>query len=245
MMGNKIGMTILLAVLLCGLTVQAAEPGSMQAEAAQTENVFYTNPSTGYQAIIMDERNTLSEEDKEELLQIMEPVTRYGQAVYKTVTSSGTFGANKYAEIQYGASISADSGVLVLLDLGSGTFKVRCGGKMERIIDKKLAKTISTSATNAFAQNGQAITPPKYAFEQVSARVEQARKALPVKYACNAMLALIIAMLINFVLVERLSQMQKTSEQELMDNVIGYSRHGEVLIEYLTRTETYHPRSKR
>ena len=35
------------------------------------------------------------------------------------------------------------------------------------------------------------------------------------------------------------------TEQELMDNVIGYSRHGEVLIEYLTRTETYHPRSKR
>lgn len=237
--------TVLFAVILSGLTARAAEAGTIQAEDIQVENICYTNPSTGYQAIIMDEMNTLSGEDKAALLQSMEPLTKYGEAVYKTTTSSGTFGAERYLEIQYGASISADSGVLVLLDMGSGTFKVRCGGKMGRTVNNRQAESFASSATNAFARDMQAITPPKYAFEQVYARLEQARRALPVKYACNAMLALIIAMLINFVLVDRLSQMQKTSEQELMDNVIGYSRHGEVLIEFLTRTETYHPQTKR
>ena len=75
--------------------------------------------------------------------------------------------------------------------------------------------------------------------------MKQAERARPVKYVCNAMLALIIAMLINFVLVNALSHTKKTSEQELVENALGYCRHDEVLIEYLSRTETYSPKKRR
>lgn len=250
------GMILGLCVLFSGVKAEAALQGVKVTETAQAAGIQaaetvqdggfqYTNPTTGHQAVIIDELGSLSAEEAAELLQAMEPITKYGDAVYKTTVSGGVFDAEKYMDIQYGATMSGKTGVLVLLDAGNNSFQVRCGGKWESMINPKQAESIATIALNAYRQNGQAVAVPKSAFDQVYARLEQVRKARPVKYVCNAMLALILAMLINFVLVDKLSRMQKTPDQELLENAAGYCRHGEVMIEFLTRTETYSPQTKR
>lgn len=248
------GMVLGLCMTVVGVEVEAAETAqaaegqaaeTSTTETAQDGSFQYTNPTTGHRAVIIDELGSLSAEEAIELLQAMEPITKYGDAVYKTTVSSGAFDPEKYMDIQYGVTMSGATGVLVLLDAGNNSFKVRCGGKWETMINRKQAESIATIALNGYRENEQAVTVPQTAFNQVYARLEQARKARPVKYVCNAMLALILAMLINFVLVDKLSRMQKTSDQELLENAAGYCRHGEVMIEYLTRTETYSPQTKR
>ena len=245
-MGNrKDRLSCCMALLIAAGMLFTLWVTGVKAEAEEAENDSYTNPVTGHQARIIDELGTLSAEDKAELLRAMEPITRYGDAAYKTTVSGGAFDADKYMDIQYGATMAGKTGVLVLLDAGNHSFKVRCGGKWEDMITKRQADTIAANALRTFEQGGGAVTVPGSVFEQVFNRLEQVRKARPVKYICNAMLALILAMLINFVLVDKMSRMQKTSDQEILESIAGYCRHGEVMIEYLTRTETYSPQTKR
>lgn len=61
------------------------------------------------------------------------------------------------------------------------------------------------------------------------------------KYVCNALVALIAAMLVNFVAVILTSQMHKTTDSEILEHTLSYFENNDPDAKYVSSTET--PRS--
>lgn len=61
------------------------------------------------------------------------------------------------------------------------------------------------------------------------------------KYVCNALVALIAAMLINYVGVMLSSQMRRTSDSELLEHTMSYYEINDPDAKYVSSVETYRP----
>ena len=60
------------------------------------------------------------------------------------------------------------------------------------------------------------------------------------KYACNALVALVAAMLINFVVVIISSQMRRTSDSEILEHTLSYFENNDPDAKYISSMETPH-----
>ena len=68
---------------------------------------------------------------------------------------------------------------------------------------------------------------------------EQEIMTLVGKYVCNAMVALIAAMLINYVVMMLSSQTRRTSDSELLEHTMSYYESNDPEAKYVSSTETY------
>ena len=61
------------------------------------------------------------------------------------------------------------------------------------------------------------------------------------RYVCNALVALIAAMLINYVAVMLSSQTRRTSDSELLEHAMSYYEINDPDAKYVSSAETYRP----
>ncbi|MDE6202314.1 MAG: TPM domain-containing protein, partial [Lachnospiraceae bacterium] len=91
-------------------------PLNAHADGESPYTATWENPETGYQIIIEDDADLLSEEEETQLAAKMQEITAYGNAAFKSV-SYNNYSASYFAGLYYHEIFLSESGTLFLIDM--------------------------------------------------------------------------------------------------------------------------------
>lgn len=176
--------------------------------------IFYTNENTGYQVYIEDDAGLLSVAEQQELAAQMQGITAYGNVMFKTISenSSSTDG---YARAFYRERFGSSSGTMFLIDMDNRNIWIRSDGRISKIITNAYSDTITDNCYR-FASRGDYYGCAQAAFSQIEALLEGQRIAQPMKYICNAFLAMILSLLFSLGLVRLISKNTVPGHNDLL-----------------------------
>ncbi len=238
MAGRRSAMMVLwmcCILLLCPLTAQTAQA------AQPAEAVVYRNEETGYTVLMEDDAGLLTESERTALAAQMQEITDYGSAAFKTVFENSA-STDSFARRYYASVFSDESGILFLIDMDNRNIWIYCDGAVYKTVTEDYADTI-TDNVYTYASAGDYYQCASAAFEQAAALLKGHKIAQPMKYICNALLAVIGALLINFGLVNLFSKAGRTSDRELLSHTLSYFSNSAPTVCYEFETKTYSPRS--
>ncbi len=176
----------------------------------------YKNENTGYQAFIYDGEDLLSDSEEAALLQDMIPITEFGNAAFESVYVRGQ-SSYDYAKANY-TGYFKESGTLFLIDMGNREIKLYSSGKIEKTVTGSYANSI-TDNIYTYASKGDYYTCASKAFQQEATLLEGGRIAQPMKYISCGLLALILALIINYFIVRLKSKNTRSSQEKMMSAV--------------------------
>lgn len=194
----------------------AASPSSENDSAPDSDigALCRQNPDTGYRIILEDDAGLMSEAERSQLLAQMLDITAYGNAAFKSV-SSNYLSASYFAKNYYHELFGQQSGTLFLIDMDNREIYIFSDGAVYRTITGSYADTI-TDNVYRYASDGDYYLCASKAFEQIHTLLEGRKIAQPMKYIGNALLALILAALINYFIVRATSRGKKPAANEIL-----------------------------
>ena len=190
----------------------------------------YENSATGYRVEIEDDADLLSSSEETELLQTMQKITTYGNAAFKSI-STNTYSTTKaFASDYYQDIFGETSGILFLIDMDERVIWIHCNGAIYDVITRDYANTI-TDNVYRYASAKNYFPCVDKAFTQALSLLAGEKIAQPMKHISNALLAMLVALFINFGFVCYFSHIKKPVKEEVLGklnkNSIPYNPHKE------------------
>ncbi len=204
-------------------------------------STLWSNPETGYCVILEDDADLLNAEEENLLIAQMQGITSYGNAVFKSI-SYNNYSTSWFAEDYYHRLLGPESGTLFLIDMGNREIYIFSDGAVYRTITTSYANTI-TDNVYRYASDSDYYQCASRAFEQISTLLAGRRIAQPMKYISNALLALILAALINYFVVRLLSTTSKPDTREILNSIYARFTFSNVQKKLTSQSKVYHPRS--
>lgn len=223
---------------LSSLGVSAADGQTEE----KLRGVMYQNPDTGYVVLVEDDAGLLSEEELAALARQMQEITVYGNAAFKTIAENES-STRYYAGSYYYSAFASRSGMLFLIDMDNRNIWIYCDGAVYKTITEDYADTI-TDNVYLDAHYGNYYECASKTFKQAAALLDGHRIIQPMKYICNALLALLIALLFNFGLVNIFSWAHKTGDKELLAHTLNYFSNTDPTVCYQYQDKVYDPRTR-
>lgn len=221
--------------------VSGLSSGEADIAAEHAGSVLWTNGETGYQVVVVDDAALLTSEEKALLASDMQAVTAYGNAVFKSV-SYNDYSASRFAQDYYHSLMGSASGTLFLIDMFNREIYIFSDGAVYRTITAAYASTI-TDNVYRYASDQDYYQCASRAFGQIHALLSGRRIAQPMKYISNALLALILAALINYFLVRVLSASSKPDTREILNAVHARFAFSNAQRSLTDQKKVYQPRS--
>ena len=133
------------------------------------EASVYKNSETGWQVIVDDRADLLTDEEESRLASEMEPVTAYGNAAFISCYASGS--TSSYAKDLYRDLFGSDSGTIFMIDMENRNIWIQSNGAIYRTITKSYANTI-TDNVYKYASRGDYYGCASNAFSQICTLLE-------------------------------------------------------------------------
>ena len=191
--------------------------------------------------VISDNADLLTDEEEAALLQVMEPITEYGNIAFASVPEKGNPGtADDYAESFYQNTFGLTDGGVFLVDMDNRKIYIYCQDFFYEIITTNRAETI-TDNTYKYASRGEYYECAAEAFREMNTLLEGGRIAQPMKYVSNGFLALIIAFLINFIIVRSATKLRAPTQSEMVENARVFFESSEGIAVFTHQTKRYDP----
>lgn len=201
----------------------------------------YTNSKTGYEALIEDEADLLTDGEAEELCELLGEVTEYCNVAFVTLEyNAGT--TQGYAEDYSDTVFPSSSAVVFVVDMDNRYLYLDSSGSARKRITSAYADTI-TDNVYRYASNGDYFSCGYKVFEQVNALMKGQRIAQPMKYISNALLAVALSMLILFIYICATSGKRKASNREVMSGIYSSVQIHDAQAIFTNQTKTYSPPS--
>lgn len=228
---------ILLSILAAGLF----PAGTVFAE--EYNPFSWYNPETGYDILIEDDADLLTDEEKNLLADTMERVSYYGNVAFKSIgynpQSTSSYARSYFHEL-FGSGVV--NGTLFLIDMDNRELYLFSDGDIYRTVTTSYANVI-TDNIYTYASDGDYFTCADNAFDQVASLLEGQKIAMPMKYISNALLALLLAAMLNYFLVSFLSRSRKCSDEELLSVSQVSFTFRNAAAKKTTTTKVYNPAS--
>ena len=222
---------LVLSIILC-----LSGRGRVSLAASETSEI--SNASTD--GLYLDDgAGLLTEEEEGNLKKTMQQILPYGGCAFVT-TSDNYETASDYARSRYRDYFGTASGVLFLIDMNNRRIEIFSDGAIYRVITKNYANTI-TDNVYTYAKSGDYYTCANEAFLQIRTLLAGGRITQPMKYICNALIALIAAFLLQFAFVRSFSKTRKASRSEILGAAKVRFQLRNVNATYLGRTKEYSP----
>ena len=200
------------------------------------------NAETGYGVYIDDEADLLSASEETDLCQAMEPITAYGNIAFISISSNSHASVEDFAE-NYGHSrFGNESYTLFIIDMDFREIFIYSDGKNYETINDGYAYTI-TDNVYTYASDGEYYDCAYHAFEQILTLLEGRSIAQPMKYISNALLAAVLALLINYFIVMNTSRSVKASSSELLSGIYTKVDVKNPTQKFLHQTKRYSPQN--
>ncbi|MBO7697561.1 MAG: TPM domain-containing protein [Erysipelotrichaceae bacterium] len=157
---------------------------------------FKISAEKNYRIVIEDNEDLLTATEESMLYSKMEYISEYGNVGFVTVsqyTSTDQYARNKYREL-----FGRESGMLFVIDMGRRNIWIYCDGAIYRIINKPYANTI-TDNVYRMASKQEYYRCAYEVFDEAQTLLEGGRISQPMKYISNVFIALVMALLANFI----------------------------------------------
>ncbi len=158
----------------------------------------YINKESGYEAYIIDEEDLLTDEEEEDLLyNHMKPITEYGGVSFVTTSSSN---AEKTAADYCYSLFNNDSGTTLAIDMGDRKISIMSSGTINKTITKSYGYII-TDNIYKYATREDYYGCAAEGFDEMLIKLEGGRIAEPMRYISNFLMAVVFALIFNFMYV--------------------------------------------
>ena len=201
----------------------------------------YKNSSTGYEAVVYDMADLLSDTEEKALLEDMKPITNYGSAAFIS-TDSNYSTTSYYAESMYREYFGKGSGTLFLIDMDNRELYIFSDGAIYKTVNNHYANSI-TDNVYRYASGQKYYACAQEVFTEISALLNGAKIAQPMKYICNGLLAIILALLTNYFLSRILSRTAKPGREALMASLTARCNITNSTVQFTGQTKVYDPPS--
>ena len=200
------------------------------------------NENSEYGIYIEDNADLLSSSEENDLEDVMEPISEHGNVVFLSIDSNPRYSAESYAE-DYGYSrFGNESYTIFLIDMDNREICVYSDGAIYKTITSAYARTITDNVFR-YASDEDYYDCAYHAFDQINTLLEGKRIAQPMKYISNALLAIVLALLINYFIVMRVSRSVRASNSELLNGIFTSVDVHNTRTEFLNQTKKYSPQS--
>ena len=237
-------MGVLIALVLVFVTfavlVLGASKAVVRAEEEEAYKASYTNPDTGYEAVIEDDAELIEESDYEALIDLMKQITPYGNVMLKTIDTN-SISTEGYVRSLYNSRYGSGSGTIFIIDMHNRNIWIHSNGAINRTINKAYAETI-TDNVYTYASDADYYICAMKVYEQEYTLLQGRKIAQPMKYISNALLAVVIAVVINYIIVRVYSSKRKASTKSLMNGLFEYRAFNNCNVVFTHQTKTYSPR---
>ena len=177
------------------------------------QTLRYTNEDTGYEVFIADGEDLLTDAQEEELTACMIPITEYGNVVFESASlyrqSTKDYISGKYDRYWN------ESASVFLIDMGERDLGLYSSGKIAKTVTPSYASSI-TDNVYRYASRGDYFGCAAQAFTQEATVLAGGRIAQPMKYISCALLAVIAALLVNYLIMRRAAKNSHASQSEMM-----------------------------
>jgi len=202
---------------------------------------LYTNPETGYEVILEDDADLLTAEEEAVLAEKMKDITEWGSAAFKSIDENDTTTAN-YIEGYYRELFGTESGTVFLIDMDNRNIWLKNNGAISRIVTDGYSDTITDNCYHS-ASRGDYSGCATEAFAEVETLLSGSRIAQPMKYVSNALLAGILALLLNYFLMRWASKNRVPGKGELLAGMQYHCTLTKPQAEHLEQIKRYSPQS--
>ena len=216
--------------------------GSGTDNADRNSGTVYTNSETGYSVIIEDDASLLSNDEKIRLAETMKDITPYGSVAFKSISYNPYSSTSSFVEKYYHSLFGTGSGTVFLIDMDNRNIWIYSDGSIYSTITTAYANVI-TDNVYTYASDRDYFSCANKAFIQEAALLQGRRISQPMKYISNALLAIAIAILINYFIVRQTSRVRKASDNEIVNGVFANNAFNNVSVNFIRQTRTYSPRS--
>lgn len=213
---------------------------------ADATPVTQKNSDTGYQLIIDDQAEFLTDAEENHIKDLMESITEHCNVVlvtttYHTKSTTEDFAAD-YLEEAFGYH---PNGTIFVID--------RCLNEIYLYSDGEAHKTITDSRAYSITDNTYIYATSSYdydystcaykTFEQIQTLMEGRRIAQPMKYICSALIAIILALMINYFIAMFSSRSRKPDAQKIIQGTFSKVRINSPRAEFVRQSRVYSPPS--
>lgn len=181
--------------VVCLLIVVCILPLCLSVSAAQQSGAQYTNPQTGYQALICDDDDLLTEEEESALVQKMIPITDYGHIIFWS-TKEATFDEIEQAKNKRWQLYGNESSGIFAINMQMRKITFQSDGAIYSMVSSSYARSITDNVSH-YASSGNYYQCAAEAYDQVLTVLQGNRIAEPMKYISFV----VIGLMLSFVLV--------------------------------------------
>lgn len=160
---------------------------------------YASHPNTAYTVTVMDDALLLDQTEEKALLQNMLPIAEHGHVLLLTSDRTDTNCESEAATL-CDQLFGDENAVVFLINIGIREIYVYARGDMCDSIDSGHARSIADNVYR-YASKEDYFTCADRAFTQINSLLKGDSIAQPMKYICNALLAMILALLLGFVWV--------------------------------------------
>ena len=223
-MNRKLFVLLLVCSLLCFNNVYAEDVitesnDTVVSEETTVKNDYsYVNEETSYKALIDDEANLLTEEEKAQLLENISPLTEYGHVAFAS-TNNNPSSVEYFARSYYRSKFSTDSGTIFIIDMSNRKIYIFSDGNNYKIITNSKAYSI-TDNVYSYASTKEYFKCANEAFSEVKQLLDGGKINEPMRNTSNVFVALTISFLLSFIFVLIKSRHSQYSTRTIIDNCI-------------------------
>ena len=233
---------ILKSVIIFLLSLFLFLPQTVVVEAVTTEH----NSDSGYDLILDDDADFLTDADEDSLVEIMTKITDYCNVALVTTTSHSFYSTEDFAADYFDSTFGAHaSGTIFVIDRDLNEIYIYSDGEAHKTITNSHAYTITDNtyvyATESYGRDYY--TCSYETMEQILALMEGRRIAQPMKYICSALLAIILALLINYFIAMFYSRQRKTNIKNIISGIYANASITNPRVSFSHQTKTYSPPS--
>lgn len=226
-------------VIIAGTLYAWKTVKAKQTDYAEDSWEYYAE--TSYRVLLEDDAMLLDEEEEQELTVLMKEITAYGNAAFKTIDYNDQ-STESYARQYYQDQFGTTSGTLFLIDMDNRNIWIHSDGAVYKVITKSYANTI-TDNVYRYASDGDYYDCAAQTYEQILALLKGHKIAQPMKYISNGLLAVILALLLNYGLVSFFSRIKKPSRRELLRNGKNSFHYTQPRAFFIRESRVYNPTS--
>lgn len=176
------------------------------------------------------------------LLEDMKSITEYGHAIFLTVAENPYSSANSYARNFCLDTFGRQSATVFIIDMDTRYIRIYSQEAISYIITDDYSETI-TDNVYTYASDMEYYTCASTAFKQMTSVLEGKRIAQPMKYICNALFAVAIALLVNYFIVMGVSRSKKPSTKQLVNSTYSKVEIYNARANFTNQTKRYSPQS--
>ena len=193
-----------------------------------------------YETVILDNENLLTEDEEKELSQHMLKLTEYGNVMFQSVKLSSSTDFEKYSEDTYYDYFGNEPGVIFQIDMGNRKLTLSSSTEMDDLI----AYERDTIVDNVYryATDEEYLRCASRCYDEIYDVINDIEIAHTLKYIDNALLAVLISLILNFIIVFAGSK-KKTSTGKIVAALAASAVVADVAVKQGNKTKVYSPSS--